>query len=619
MEKTFEKIGAVGAAALIASMGFAPAALAVNTGDVNMNIKNNNDSQSAQWVNDENLAQKWTDGTSAAGNVRVLKTVQAPAIADMANEKFTFIFTPVTSQEQIDELKGDPVTNANATEDVYFDINEYLANPNCYEDVTWDDGADLDLVKTYWSQGSVRTHGTRPVSQTVNEVGIYPIPENPARTGLFHDCLIPGANVDANDNVDGYGTDVSDTQAVATAITFTAEQMTQNADLQNIQQLIPMPEAGAFQHAGVYMYTIRELTDPDNPAYGHSAKTDGGQWIDAKETYVMRVYVVNTDLSDPDDPNKDYGLKIDAVTVEQLTETNNDPSSEDFGESQPNNVKVNPEDANSHAADNGTADDTTDDIENNEYPGSGKAGENEDEATSTQSGFKFLNTYLDTDNTLTISKKVTGDYANRTELFDFEIELEVPAYVPDRYVSAIGCNIAEGSRGENFVVDPRGITDLGTDVERNSTTEPRLGTIKTTAIDGHKIALHGIKLHDESLIELVNLPLGTRYTITELNTGAHYEGTSTFKAGTNATEQVGGNAGKNQSLTVNTPQAVDKAAAETTTIGDGLNEVVVTNQFDDADISPTGIVTQALPYLVLIAVPAAGLLYIAARRRKQED
>ena len=623
MEKTLGKVGAVGAAALIATMGLTPVAFAAQDGHVGLgevaNIANetanhanpNSDTGSdiankAANTQDQseaadltNLSNKWKEGTSgdktsgAVTDVKILKTIQAPAAAgaSMEGQAFTFNFRPLTTEDEIylahseeDQYEVGTYSAADQAAGKYDtgtwerDQNNGQGNPNW---VAWDTSTGLDV-------------GT-PIRQNLgpeSEVGVYPIPD-------------------------------ATTCAIA-PITLTAEGMDDNADVQYIEGQVALPEAVNFVHAGIYEYEVTEEAET-----GHSSVTTGGEWVESQSKYLMRVYVINN----PDSGVPQSSLVIDAVTVEKLVDTVTDPTSSDWGTAFDAEEKVNPEDDGFNNEDYGT--------DNTNYPSIGKSGQNENDNTPTgesarrASGFNFTNSYIDVDNELLISKIVKGNFGDKTELFDFNVVLEVPAYVPQSYVDAIVADNTLSIVRDDGTIDPAlANTQQNTGDNPNATVIPAKSAIQ---VSGHTVTINGFKLHGNSMVKIANLPLGTTYTVVENSTKAHYTATSTFgnistdgvvdphdydKVGAN----TGASAGKNSQVSVNvaqsalgTPIADRTPVAQTTTILDGSNKVEVTNTFDDTDISPTGIITQALPYLVLIAVPAAGLLYIAARRRKQED
>ena len=104
--------------------------------------------------------------------------------------------------------------------------------------------------------------------------------------------------------------------------------------------------------------------------------------------------------------------------------------------------------------------------------------------------------------------------------------------------------------------------------------------------------------HGEENQALANLPVGTVVTITEI-------------------DYTGDNGGYKTSYVVNDGTSTTGSQA-TLTVAEGKNTVTFTNH-KDADI-PTGIVTDSLPYIIILAsVIAIGAVVIIRRRRQRDD
>ncbi|MBR5949970.1 MAG: hypothetical protein IKZ87_00885 [Actinomycetaceae bacterium] len=111
------------------------------------------------------------------------------------------------------------------------------------------------------------------------------------------------------------------------------------------------------------------------------------------------------------------------------------------------------------------------------------------------------------------------------------------------------------------------------------------------------------KLKNGDSATIAGLPVGTTYTVTETNTGTTFTTdmkttkTSSFTT-PNATENTDAN----------------KRVTASAALGDGGNVVDVTNTYED--ITPTGLVLEVLPYVLMIGIPLLAIAgYIALRRK----
>lgn len=204
--------------------------------------------------------------------------------------------------------------------------------------------------------------------------------------------------------------------------------------------------------------------------------------------------------------------------------------------------------------------------------GTGKVDPEQPETPGTGNGFKFVNVYTeqgsgDPDDpnakALTISKTVAGEYGDHTKDFTFNVTLVKAVTASDEsYTGYVG--------DESYTFVPGEATEV---------------TLK----------------HGESLT-FDSLPVGTKYTVVETGT-ENYTGSAVVTEGeevTNVDAQEGAN------LTVS--DKLVKAGAN--------NSTAVTNTYDDASVTPTGIIINNLPFILLIVAAAAGIaLYAVSRRR----
>lgn len=109
--------------------------------------------------------------------------------------------------------------------------------------------------------------------------------------------------------------------------------------------------------------------------------------------------------------------------------------------------------------------------------------------------------------------------------------------------------------------------------------------------------------HEQELI-INSLPGGTKYTVNETGTTNYIPSAIVTTGGVNVSN--GFEAKTDESLTVEN-QVVNS---------DGLNKTAYTNTFNTNIASPTGIIINNLPYILLVVVGVAGIaLYEAGRRR----
>ena len=175
-------------------------------------------------------------------------------------------------------------------------------------------------------------------------------------------------------------------------------------------------------------------------------------------------------------------------------------------------------------------------------------------------GFNFKNTYKedieDAENgVLTVTKSITGNYGDKTKTFPITVTLTLPS-------TAAESDVALGDNSK--------------------------GTLSGTTVTA--------ELADGDSIVFTQLPAGTTFTVSEKQ-AANYEGTI---AGDLVTE-VKGDAGED--ITTAQSQPVIKAG----------NTVKVTNNRED--VIPTGVIINNLPYIVLVLVAVAGVVYLSMKKK----
>lgn len=188
-----------------------------------------------------------------------------------------------------------------------------------------------------------------------------------------------------------------------------------------------------------------------------------------------------------------------------------------------------------------------------------------------------LNPGTNSDSSLAIEKKVSGAGGNMTELFPFTLKLTDPATHPSGMtIGTYKAMIVEGGAA----IDPsaNGVTGAASD---HSFTINQ-GTAFTFKLK------HGQKL------VLLNLPVGAKYEASETDAKGHTANITVTANGTAGSETATG-------------------TVAATYIGEGKNSAVVRNDKNAA--TPTGILMNNLPYIVMIALGAAGIAAAASRKR----
>lgn len=111
----------------------------------------------------------------------------------------------------------------------------------------------------------------------------------------------------------------------------------------------------------------------------------------------------------------------------------------------------------------------------------------------------------------------------------------------------------------------------------------------------------------------VNLKHGDRMTFDELPTGIHY--TISESGTTNYTPSYNG---KSNGIDINgSASKGENLAAENILVGENANSNIYTNEYDDEGITPTGIIINNLPFILLIFITImAFVLYIISKRHK---
>lgn len=207
----------------------------------------------------------------------------------------------------------------------------------------------------------------------------------------------------------------------------------------------------------------------------------------------------------------------------------------------------------------------------------------------TVQGFTFDNQYKKTnkktdDNTegyLNISKTVKGAYGDQTYGFEFAITLTAPRLA------------AADAKAKYSIYDAAG--------NKTGTGTMTYGTAQEFALK-----------HGETL-RFYEIEAGTKYSVTEKLATSSVTKADQYTA--SAVANVGGNG-----VTVGTVEEHEDLTVGTYVIDDDtatLDDVAYTNTFDDDSVSPTGILINNAPYIILALVAAGGMTFYVVKKRKE--
>lgn len=188
----------------------------------------------------------------------------------------------------------------------------------------------------------------------------------------------------------------------------------------------------------------------------------------------------------------------------------------------------------------------------------------------------FTNTYAKNNATLTIEKKTTGKYANKTQQFDFTI--------------AFTKSPTESTLGEfNGTITRKG----------NNTPEP----VNTNN------GSYNFKLADGDKLQFTDLPVGTTYVVRELAAPDGYKPSVTVIE--NETPTL-------TNKTVQEAEALDTFKQDGTKnlVGEHENRVTFTNTHQGG-VVPTGILMNNLPFILLVAVAIVAFVSLAVIKRRR--
>jgi len=212
----------------------------------------------------------------------------------------------------------------------------------------------------------------------------------------------------------------------------------------------------------------------------------------------------------------------------------------------------------------------------------------------TVQGFTFDNKYTknnkkddkNEEGYLNISKTVGGDYGDQTYGFEFKLNLKAPRNATQ---TAAKYSIYNKDAGVDAAPVSSGTMNYGEDVEF---------TLK----------------HNE-VLRFYEIEAGTKYTVTETLSKSGVTKAEEYTASAVATvggvNQTVAQVEKHTDLTVGQYVVDDKL--------DTADDIDYTNTFDDNSVSPTGILINNAPYILLALVAAGGMTFYIVKRRKEEN
>lgn len=206
----------------------------------------------------------------------------------------------------------------------------------------------------------------------------------------------------------------------------------------------------------------------------------------------------------------------------------------------------------------------------------------------TEGGVRFVNTYdktnvtpdTDSEGFLNISKMVAGEYGDRSYPFEFAITLTGPARLAADAVAKYSIYNADGTKAGGG--------------------QMTYGSAQTFQLK------HG------QTLRFFEVAAGTKYTVTEKLSTSGVAKKDLYTA--SAVAKVGGTP-----VTVPTVAAATDLAVGEYVIDDKVetaDDVDFTNTFDDDSVTPTGILIQNAPYLLLALAAIGGMALYVVKRRK---
>jgi hypothetical protein len=221
--------------------------------------------------------------------------------------------------------------------------------------------------------------------------------------------------------------------------------------------------------------------------------------------------------------------------------------------------------------------------------------------TTTAGGFAFTNSYVE-NTSLVISKTVPttqttpsgSGYGDQTRLFTFTPSVTLPASVVEKDMPAtILGTIYNGTTASSDTVTLKRVT--GT----------HQYTIGGTTTPGT------FTMHSGQSLQFLNvMPVGSTYTLSE-DAAAGYTASLTATKNTAGDTNSVANTQANTAIASGTQTVYKQATAGT------YSTCAVTNTYKD--VSPTGIIIQNLPFIIMGIVAVGGIALLALSRRRKNN
>ena len=362
-----------------------------------------------------------------------------------------------------------------------------------------------------------------------------------------------------------------------------------------------------FPHAGVYTYRVTESA--------YLATGTGVYVVKSNASYLLRITV----------KNGTNGTEVDTVTVEkEKNDEGDEPDADD-----PNGNKVDP--TKPEVNDDGriTGEFASNDI-TTAKPIAG------DDRGRDVNGFTFANEYVK-GGQLVVEKSVQGTYGDKTKKFS------VTLTILDSSAPAGSCITYTVSGGEDTTDGAKTLDGVENNTSRCVAFAGGGQALEITANlkDGGKITVTGLYGTLQPADEAHNnqpyrnrltegLKATTQYKVDETLEGQEASQytpygfvypTSNPTDGTSFTWPTDGtnanfSAGKGTNLSVD--GTASDAVVQTVVSNDGAY-VYIVNVFDDNSVTPTGIIINNLPYVLMIGIPVAVFVGMFVSKRRHAD
>ncbi|MDO4797166.1 MAG: hypothetical protein Q4A01_04000 [Coriobacteriales bacterium] len=392
-----------------------------------------------------------------------------------------------------------------------------------------------------------------------------------------------------------------------TILTLNTSNSTGNSrgDASHAQTAIQVPLSSilgsvTFPHAGIFIYEVKESST--------SCSTPGVNISQSAATYIMRVYVKNESSTGSGDSTSTTTQVADIVTIEKTYDEDGNPLTTP--------TKVDPTYPQVSTA--GVYSQITQETANKPITGNELAG---GERGRDVYGFTFANEYVG-GGPVTISKSITGKYANKKQKFPVTITIKdnvAPAG------SCISYNVDGGTDTTN-----NGHPTKLTEVDSNDTDfmvvfdSSKTVTISAELADGDTINITGLYGWYNASETYENVPgtmdhrkkftdglkQGTSCTVVESDFG-DYAASAVVEYKESTTSET-----KTDTVT-----NYDNASFNfSPTIGAEGSTIVITNNLADEYPDRTGIIINNLPYVLMVGVPLVvfALLFVAKRRSRTD-